>query len=163
MKSIIILCDTREHEGKNTNITDYFDAMKIAWKKCKLDYGDYSFCLPMNQDLGIPRDLYFDKQIMVERKANLDELASNLVSDRSRIKKELALAPPNKIMIIENGSYYDMVYGNYRSNYAAKSYYGTFHSLWHEFNIPIIFMPDSKLTGCFIVGYFQYYLRGLLK
>ena len=100
---------------------------------------------------------------MVERKASLDELAGNVTKERDRIKKELALAPPNKILVIENGSYADMVNGNYRSEYSSKSYYGTVHSFWHEFNMPIIFMPDNKLTGLFIVGYFKYYLRNKIK
>lgn len=163
LKSMTILVDTREKENKNDHILGYFDAMKVPWKKKKLDYGDYSFCVPKNDDLTIPRDLYFDKEIIVERKASLDELATNISKERDRLKKEFTLAPKRKVLIIENGSYHDMVYGNYRSEYGAKSYYGTFHSFWHEFDIPIIFMPDNKLTGCFIVGFFQYYLRGLLR
>ena len=131
----------------------------------KLDYGDYSFYLPANDSLGIPRDLYFDKRIMVERKANLDEFAGNQTSasERSRVKKELALAPPNKILIIENASYADMVNGNYKSSYNAKSYFGTVHSWWHKFNMPFVFMEDKTYTGLFIVGYFQYYLRQILE
>lgn len=165
MDSIIILVDTREHDGKNDHILNYLDAKGVGWKKYKLGYGDYSFMVPADESLGITRDLYFDKQIMIERKANLDEFASNVTQrqERSRIKKELALAPEHKIIIIENGSYADMVNGNYRSKYQAKSYYGTFHSFWHEFEVPIIFMPDRKYTGMFIRGYFQYYLRNIVK
>ena len=159
--SITILVDTREQV--NDHITNFFDSKKIPWKKTTLGFGDYSFYVPKNDELGIPRDLYFDKEIMVERKASLDELAGNVTKERDRIKKELALAPPNKILVIENGSYADMVNGNYRSEYSSKSYYGTVHSFWHEFNMPIIFMPDNKLTGLFIVGYFKYYLRNKIK
>ena len=155
--------DTREKDGKNDHIIGYFDAMKISWKKKKLEFGDYSFMIPQNEELSIPRDLYFDKEIIIERKASLDELASNLVADRARLKKELALAPPIKTIIIENNDYHDMVYGNYKSDYAAKSFYGSYHSFWHEFNTPIVFMPDNKLTGCFIVGYFKYYFRDMIK
>ena len=163
MKSITILVDTREKDGKNDHILTYFDSLKVPWEKRKLDYGDYSFKVPKNEGLSIPRDLYFDKEIIVERKASLDELCNNIIKERDRLKKEFTLAPRNKILIIENGSYSDMVNGNYRSDYAAKSYYGTYHSFWHEFNMPIIFMPDNKLTGLFIVGYFKYYLRGFIK
>ena len=116
-----------------------------------------------NETLGIPRDLWFDKEIIVERKANLDEVSGNLVKDRERLKREFALAPANKIMIIENGSYEDMVRGNYTSSYDPKSFYGTFHSFWHEYGLPIIFMENKSYTGMFIRGYFQYYLRNLIK
>ena len=163
LDSIVILVDTREHDGKNDHILSYFDSKNIAWKKQKLDYGDYSCMIPANEELGIPRDLYFDHEIMVERKANLDEFANNVSKDRDRIKKEFALAPSHKIIVIENASYADMINGNYRSEYSAKSYYGTVHSLWHEFEIPFIFMPDPKYTGMFIRGYLQYYIRDLIK
>lgn len=163
LKSMTILVDTREKENKNDHILGYFDSKKVPWKKQKLDYGDYSFMIPADEELGIPRDLYFDKDIIVERKASLDEFAGNLTKERDRIKKELALAPENKVLVIENGSYIDMVHGNYRSDYNAKSYYGSYHSLWHEFNIPIMFMPDPRYTGMFIRGYFQYYLRNIIK
>lgn len=119
--------------------------------------------VPADESLGIIRDLYFDKEIIVERKASLDEFAGNLSKERERIKKEFSLAPSNKILLIENGSYADMVNGNYRSDYSAKSYYGTIHSFWHEFNIPVVFMPTPEYSGLFIRGYFQYYLRGLVK
>lgn len=160
---MVIICDTREHDGKNDHILNYFDSKSVAWKKHKLDYGDYSMMLPKNPELGIPRDLWFDKEICVERKANLDEFAGNVTKERDRIKKELSQAPPNKILIIEDATYGDMINGLYRSNYAANSYYGTIHSFWHEYNIPFIFIQDKKYSGVFIRGYLQYYLRNLIK
>ena len=163
LKSMTILVDTREKEGKNDHILDYFDSKNIPWKKKKLDYGDYSCMIPANEEFGIPKDLYFDKQIIVERKASLDELAGNFTKERDRIKKEFALAPDHKVLIIENNSYADMVNGNYRSEYQPKSFYGTIHSFWHEFNLPVVFMPDKRYTPLFIRGYFQYYLRRLIK
>lgn len=161
LKSVTIICDTREQ--KNDHITSYFDSKKIPWVKSKLDFGDYSYYIPRNEELGIPRDLYFSKEIMIERKGSLEELAGNVTKERDRIKKELALAPPNKIMVIENATYADMINGNYKSEYSPKSYYGTIHSFWHEFDMPIIFMPDSRYTGMFIRGYFQYHFRNKVK
>lgn len=161
LDSIVILVDTREKV--NDHVLKYFDYKKIPWKTMKLDYMDYSFVVPANEKLGIPRDLYFNKEIAIERKADLDELSGNLTKDRERLKREFTLSPSNKIMIIESASYVDMVKGNYTSSYDAKSFYGTFHSFWHEFNLPIVFIPDKNYTGMFIHGYFYYYLRGLIK
>lgn len=163
LKSMTILVDTREHDGKNAHILHYFDERKIPWKKCKLDFGDYSVMISRNEELNIDRDLYFDKEIMLERKNSLDEIASNMTKERERIKKEFALAPPNKVLLIENANYSDLINGNYRSEYAPKSFNGTLFSFWHEFGIPVMFMPDPKYSGLFIKSYFYYYLRNKIK
>lgn len=152
LNSITIVCDTREQ--KNEHITKFFDSKKIAWTKKKLNTGDYSFFIPKNDELGIPRDLWFDKEICIERKNSLEEISSCFTESRDRLKKEFALAPSNKVMIIENASYVDMVTGNYNTRYDSKSFWASYHSFWHEFNLPIIFIPDNRYTGVFIRGYF---------
>ena len=163
LKSMVYLYDTREHDGKNKHILDTWDQMGIKYKKKKLDYGDYSFIVPADPELGIMRDMDFSNKIIVERKASLDEFAGNCVKERERIKKEFALAPHTKVLLIEGGSYSDMLNGNYRSEYSSKSYWATLHSLWHQYNIPFVFMPNQQESAYFIRGYFQYWLRNFLK
>lgn len=158
-----ILVDTREKDGKNDHIIKYFDAMKVPWKKYKLDFCDYSCMLPKNEELGIPRDLYFDRQIAAERKNSLEEISGCFTESRNRLKTEFALAPKHKVMIIENGSYDAMVNGQYDTKYNNKSFWASIHSFWHEFDLPIVFMPNAQYTGLFLIGYFQYYIRGLFK
>lgn len=156
-----ILIDTREQ--KCDHIMDYFDKSKIAYKKKALPYGDYSFYIPQNDKLAIPRDLIFYNDIIVERKGSLEELSGNFTKERDRLEKELALAPKEKVMIVENSTYADMVKGNYNTQYNNKSFWASIHSLWHKYDIPVIFMPDKECTGFFIRGYFTYYLKGWLK
>ena len=60
LKSISILVDTREKS--NQHITDWFDKKGIKWKSKALKQGDYSFYIPANEDLNIPRDIYYDKE-----------------------------------------------------------------------------------------------------
>lgn len=161
LNSITIVCDTREQ--KNEHITNYFDSKKIPWVKKKLDYADYSFYIPQNEKLGVPRDLWFDKECVLERKNSLEEISSCFTESRDRLKKEFALAPQTKTMIIENASYADMVTGNYNTKYDAKSFWASYHSFWHEFNLPIMFIPDKKYSGMFIKGFFYYYLRNIIR
>ena len=161
IKSMVILVDTREK--KMDHITEYFDKAKIPYKKKALPYGDYSFLVPQNESLSIPRDLVFYNDIVIERKGSLEELSGNLTKERDRLEKELALAPKNKVLIIENANYSDVVNGNYKTEYNNKSYWASLHSLWHRYNIPMFFLPDHNYTGFFIRGYFCYYLRSLLK
>ena len=163
LKSMVYLYDTREHDGKNQHILDVWDKLGIEYKKKKLDYCDYSFLVPANPDLGILRDLDFSHHVAVERKASLDELAGNISKERDRIQKEFALAPKNKVLLIENATYDDMLHGNYSSNYNNKSFWATLHSFWHEYNVPFVFMPNPRNSAMFIRGYFQYWLRNYLK
>lgn len=163
LKSITVLIDTRERENKHDHILQFFEAKNIPWKQMKLDQGDYSFYVPKDEDLGIIRDTYFDKEIIIERKKDLSEISGNLTAERTRIKTEFALAPQRKVLLIESGSYKDIALGNYKTQYDKNSFLASIHSIWHEFNIPVMFMPDKNYTGLFIINYFRYYLRDLVK
>ena len=161
VSSIVILIDTREQQF--SHITDYFDKRKVSYKKKALDFGDYSFMLPKNDNLSIPRDLYFDKECIVERKGSLEEISGNLTKDRDRLEKELCLAPKEKVLLIENANYSDIVIGNYNTQYNKKSFWASIHSFWFKYHIPVFFMPDPQYSGVFIRGYFQYYLKNYLR
>ena len=163
IKSMIILVDTREHDGKNEHILKYFDKAEIPYKNKKLDYGDYSFIIPANDKLSLPRDLDFSHKIIIERKSSLEEFSGNMTNDKARIEKELSLAPKTKVIMIENSSYGNLVSGNYDTKYNNKAFWAAYHSLWHKYNTPIIFMPDINYSGFFIRGYFTYYLKNYLK
>lgn len=161
LKSIVVLVDSREKENKH--VIGYLDSKKIPYKTKALDQGDYSFYLPQNEELDIPRDMYFDKKVVVERKGSLDELANNLGKERARFEKELSTSPSTKVLLIENETYSDVVNHNYRSDYSVKSYLASLHIFWHRYNIPVFFMPDANNSGTFIYGYFYYYLKEYLR
>lgn len=161
IKSMIILIDTREKV--NSHITEYYDNKGIKYKTKALDYGDYSFMIEKNESLSIPRDLYFNNKIVVERKANLEEISNNLTKERDRFEKELCLAPKEKVILLENSNYSDVATGNYNTQYNKKSFWASIHSFWHKYNVPVFFMPDNKYSGLFIRGYFEYYLKNYFK
>ena len=161
ISSMVILVDTREKV--NDHILEYFDKKNIAHKKKALDYGDYSFMIPANEKLSIPRDLYFTNKVVVERKASLEEISNNLTKERDRFEKELCLAPKTKVLLLENANYSDIATGNYNTQYNKKSFWASIHSFWFKYNIPIFFMPDNKWSGLFIRGYFEYYLKNYIR
>lgn len=161
IKSITILVDTREKQ--NSHITEWFDKKKIPYKKKALDYGDYSFMIPANDKLSIPRDIYFDKKIIIEKKSNLEEISGNLTTSRDRLEKEFSLAPKTKVLLIENGSFSDIVDGNYNTKYNKKSFIASLFTFWFRYNIPIFFMPNKEYSGLFMLMYFQYYLKNYLR
>lgn len=161
IKSMTILVDTREKV--NDHIIDYFERKDIPYKRKSLKCGDYSFYIPACEALSIPRDIYFDNQIIIERKASLEELSNNLSKERDRFEKELALSPKVKTILIENADYKDVVTGNYNTQYNKKSYWATIHSFWFKYDVPFVFMQHKECSGQFIRGFFEYYLKNILR
>lgn len=158
---MVILIDTREK--KIDHITNSFDKAGIKYKVKTLKYGDYSFILTKNLDLGIPRDISFEGKVVIERKASLEELSTNLTKGRDRIEKEFALSPYEKVLLVENANYSDIVDGNYRGDYNKKSFLASIHTFWFKYHIPIFFMPDNKYSPLFIKKYFEYYLKNYMR
>lgn len=159
VNSMVILVDTREK--KNDHIISLFNKYNIAYKPYKLDFGDYSCMVPANPSLGIERDLYFDKEIVIERKANLEELSQNLTKYRANFIKELALAPLHKLVLIESHSYSDLVHGFYETNYTPKSYLSCIHTFWHKYDCPFFFLKDGRDSALFIHHHLQTYIESL--
>ena len=124
-KNLVVLIDTREQ--RNEHIKDFFKDKNINFKVQKLDYGDYSVMIPKDTIEGQTRDIYFDRDIVIERKANIDELASNFKEDGVRIKTEMAHINKYNIrsyLFIEDPNYdFNIRSGNYRSNYKPESLY----------------------------------------
>lgn len=90
LKRIVVLVDTREQT--NDHILKWFDSKGIKYKRTKVDYGDYSCYLPVGSFKGQARDIYFDRDVVVERKFCIDELAMNLKDNKTNIneiKKEI--------------------------------------------------------------------------
>ena len=115
--SIVVLVDTREKQ--NRHITDYFDKNNIAYEPTTLSYGDYSFYIPADV---AGENIYYHRDIVIERKASLEEISSNLTKERERFEKELSLAPKEKVLLIENANYSDVANGNYNTQYNKKSF-----------------------------------------
>lgn len=159
-KSMVIIVDSREKENKH--ILDYFNGKNIAYRVEKLDDGDYSFLIPANPELGIPRDLYFTDEIKVERKASLEEVSGNLTNDRLRIESEFIRSKGKMILLIENASYEDIMAHNYKTEYNPMSFLASLHSFNERYNLNMTFIKDNKSTGQFIYFSFYYFLRNLL-
>ena len=161
LKSIVVLVDTREN--KNDHITEWFEKKKIKYEAKALGNGDYSFYLPKNSELNIDRDLYFDRDIMIERKASADELALNFTKHRSRFEEELATYKGKKYLMIESTRYSDIVSENYRSQYKGASYLATLHTFSHRYDMDVVFMPENKYSGLWIYMTLTYWLRERLR
>lgn len=157
MQSLVVLVDTREKN--NDNIVNYFDKRGIAWKSKALSYGDYSCKIPANEKLGIMHDLYFTDDIVVERKASLEELSGNLSQERKRFENELIRADKTKIMLmIEHGNYNDLVNGYYDTGFNKKAFLAALATFCFRFNFTYHFVT-RETAGNFIYWHLFYAVR----
>lgn len=139
-KNLTVLVDSREQN--NQHIIDFFESKKIPYKVSKNDYGDYSCFIPANTIEGQTRSIYFDRDIAIERKNSIDELAGNFKDDGVRLKTELAhmnLYGIRTFLFVEDPEFDKNIRtGNYRSKYSPKSlYFRIKKSLEIRYNTPL--------------------------
>lgn len=149
LKKLTIICDTRE---KDLHVSEYFEKNKIPVITRKIDTGDYS------AQLG---DLSMEREIVVERKRNLDEICGNFTIERERFEREFmrAKAYGTKVfLIVENATWGDIFLGNYRSKVSSKSLLGSLLSWMVRFNITVLFCKPEE-TARIMWGIFHYYAK----
>lgn len=133
-----IICDTREK--KNKHILEYLKENKIPYKKEKLTSGDYSFILPNYPELNM------DKQILIERKCSLSELAGNFTSGRTRFKNEFERLTENqKIhLVVEKATWRKLFNGTYYSKFHPNSYKASIFTWNIRYNCPVWFCETRE-------------------
>ena len=159
LKTMVIVADTREQVWGH--IESGLKGMRYAVERAKLDFGDYTCKLP-DVD-GCP--MVLSDEIVIERKANLDEIAMNLTADRKRFEAEFLRAKANGVkvhLLIENASWQDIATGNYRSQFSPKCFKASLLSWQARFNLTVAFcrMEDSAE---YIAGTLYYWLKNRLE
>lgn len=157
LSSMIVLIDTREQV--NQHITNYFQVNNIPYTAIKLDTGDYGAMVPQNFELGIYRDTYFP--FVVERKNSIDELASSIKEER--FEHELIRSQKSHFTLLVEGSYSDLIHGNYRSQYNPKALLARIKTFEARYNFSTTFLNDRQLSGNWIYNHLYYHVRAVLK
>lgn len=104
MENIIIQVDTREQEGKNQNVLDYFRIKGIKVVRSKLFVGDYT--------------LLHDQTIAIDKKKDMLEIANCICgSSHTRFRNELMRAKDNGIKL------YILIEDEYIYNIDGVKYY----------------------------------------
>lgn len=162
LRNIIILVDSREKV--NSHLLEYWDKHKIKYEIMSLPAGDYSFALDAIPELDLPYKQFFYNDIILERKNSLEELSGCFAQTRERFNDEWSRCyAKRKYLLIENGTYDDLLNGNYNTKYNSRSFLGSLHSFNAKYGLEIVFMPNKNLSPVFILATFQYYLRYLIK
>ena len=154
LENIKIIVDTREKENKN--ILQYLSNKNIPYIRRKLDFGDYSYMID---------DLSYENEFSIERKMSLTELSGNIAQYRDRFERELQRAKESNaklILLVENGSYDDILQHNYKTDLKEKSYIASLFSFTHRYGLDINFI-ERKYAGLFIYHACYYHARERLK
>ncbi len=155
LSSMVILIDTREQV--NQHIINFFQVNNIPYTAIKLDTGDYSAMVP-HFELGIYRDTYFP--LTVERKNSINELASSIKEER--FEHELIRSQKSHFTLLIEGSYSDLVHGNYRSHYNPKALLARIKTFEARYRFSTTFLNDRQLSGNWIYNHLYYYVRAAL-
>ena len=165
LDNLIICVDSREQS--NQHIIDFFDKKKVRYVVEKLPFGDYSCKIKAGSFEGQEKDIYFTNDFVVERKANIDEICSNLKEDASRLKKELAHLNKYDIefyIFLEDENYeLNLRNSNYRSQYDAYTLMQRIcKGIEAEYNTMVIPVPRSCM-GSKIYYFLQARVYNLFK
>jgi len=158
LPTVVVLVDTREKE--NGHIISHLEKKNVKYEVRKLEYGDYGMKIPANPEKGIPHDLTLEYAI--ERKADLEELAGNLSSDRDRLERELWRGAGKMAAVIEDASIDMIMEHEYNTGYDEKAFIATIASFSHRYSVPFYFV-SKKHSGKLILAMLLYKLREDLK
>lgn len=158
LNTIFLLVDTREKPTEK--YYKRIEAVGFPYRRQKLDFGDYS-CGYLAQD-GL--EVLLDKELVVERKMNLDEICGNFTKGRDRFAREFERATQNgaKVhLIVENGNYEKILNGKYRSKLNSNSLLASFLAFADRYDITVHFCkPDT--TPVLINKIFYHHIRNKL-
>jgi ERCC4-type nuclease len=153
LKDLTVVIDTREQV--NQHVIDWLDAKKVQHKTRKLDVGDYSAMLG---------DRTLERDVVIEKKNGLDEIAGNFTVDRQRFENEFlrAKAGGTKVfLLIENATWEDIYAHNYLSRLEPKALAASLLTWQTRYGITIIFCR-SEGTGRMIYNILYYWAREAL-
>lgn len=166
LKQMGILADTREQKWEH--IRWALDNAGCPVERGKLGQGDYTAFVPMNAFPGfqnVPGFYSLQDEVVIERKANLDEIAGNFTTGRERFEREFIRAKARDIkvhLLIENASWADIFSHNYHSQLNPKSLEGSLRSWQAKYNVSIEFCRPEESART-IYNILHYWLKAKLE
>ena len=142
LESLTLLLDTREQE--TASLKRRLKDIGLPCKRQKLDFGDYSCELTMPDGSVVG----FDKAFSIERKMNIDELATCFTSQRKRFTAEFERAKEAgaKIyLLVENASFEKIIAEKYRSKVSNNALLASIFAFLARYNCQIVFCkPETS-------------------
>lgn len=166
LKQMGVLVDTREQKWEH--IRWMLDQAGCRVERGKLGQGDYTAFVPMSAFPGfqdVPGLYSLQDEVVIERKANLDEIAGNFTTGRDRFEREFIRAKSKGVkvfLVIENASWADVLSHNYRSQLSPKSLMGSLLSWQAKYNVTIVFCRPEE-TARILYSTLYYWLKARLE
>lgn len=158
LSTIFLLVDTREQPTERYH--KRLEAVGFPHRRQKLDFGDYS-CGYLAQDGS---EVLLDKELVIERKMNLDEICGNFTKGRDRFAREFERATQSgaKVhLIVENGNYEKILNGKYRSKLNSNSLLASFLAFADRYDITVHFCKPET-TPILMNKIFYHHVRNKL-
>lgn len=145
LKSFEIVVDTREQD--TTKSIKRYEKFGVPYTKNTLSYGDYTYNLTFQNG----SKLYDTSETInpicaVERKMNLDELASCFTHSRQRFQREFERALDNNCriyLLCENANWENLLNGKYRSKFHPKAFTASAIAWMVRYNLNVIFCKEE--------------------
>ena len=124
LDSMKILVDSREQPTDKAK--KRYETFGVPYERATLSYGDYTYNakLPNGEWLYKPGETVA-APVVIERKMNLDELASCFTHSRERFKREFQRAKDHNAkvyLLVENATWENLINGKYRSKFNSNAY-----------------------------------------
>lgn len=159
-----VLVDSRE---QNTDRARWrYASIGLPVERCVLDYGDYSY----NATLPDGCQIYdissrIAPSVAIERKMDLDELASCFGAGRDRFEREFdraRTAGAQMWLLVEGGNWDGLYDHRYRSKMTPASLAGSIFAFCDRYNLRLIFCTE-RTAGRIIRGILTRDLADRLK
>lgn len=124
LESMKILVDRREQPTERSRRR--YESFGMPYEYATLSYGDYTYnAKKPNGEWLFDESKTISAPVVVERKMNLDELASCFTHSRDRFKREFERAKEHNAkvyLLVEDATWENLLNGKYRSKFNAKAY-----------------------------------------
>ena len=145
LDSMIILVDRREQHTERAERR--YKSFGISYRKATLAYGDYSY----NAILPDGRWLYDESMtvnptVTIERKMNLEELASCFTHSRDRFEREFQRAKEHDsriFLLVENACWENLINGRYQSRFNQNAFLASLCSWLIKYDIQLVFCKEE--------------------
>ena len=161
LKTITILVDTREKVWGHIEAGFHALGCPYVLREGGLKFGDYSYEYITPDGARVS----CENIIVVERKANAEELSGNLTGKRRQFAAEFekARAAGAKVyLLIENCNWGKIDSHDYRTNLNAAAFETSLWSWMTKYDLRLQFC-NSSFTAKLIYGIFRYHLRAMLE